>query len=91
MNNELYERAIKHWGVDLQYGMLGEEMAELTIAINKFRRDKATLIDVIDEVVDVQIMVEQMKVLFGINAECFKEVYDKKIERLKIMIENEEK
>lgn len=91
METDTYEKAIKHWGVDLQYGMLGEEMAELTIAINKFRRGKASLLDVVEEVVDVHIMLEQMRVLFGITPKMFNKTYDKKVVRLKQMIEDNEK
>lgn len=59
----IYQRAIKLWGVPAQLGMMQEECAELIAAINKYNRGKPAEV-VIDELVDVEIMVEQMRHIF---------------------------
>ena len=62
---ELYSRAIKRWGVELQMTMMIEEMAELTKAITKLQRSgfskREDRISFIEEFVDVTIMLEQME------------------------------
>lgn len=60
----IYERAIKTWGVQTQLDMVIEEMAELTKAIIKYRRDKGPMLDLLREGVDVQIMISQLETLF---------------------------
>lgn len=97
---EIYRKAIKHWGEELQVGMLMEEMAELTIAINKFRRSAIELgndimqskrKDIAEEIADVKIMLEQIKVLFNISDYEISSQYQKKLIKLEKMIENGEK
>lgn len=66
--NELYSRALEKWGITSQIQMLFEEMAELQNAICKFGRNRSTREDVVTEIADVQIMAEQMQLLFGIEA-----------------------
>lgn len=59
---ELYEKALKQWGFDSQKGMLFEEIGELMQVLNKFDRDKASVLNVVDEIADVMIMCEQKDV-----------------------------
>ena len=82
---QLYRKAIGHWEEGLQVGMLGEEMAELTIAVNKFRRKRGVkeLKKVIGEIADVKVMLEQIQVLFNIDDKEIKSEYLSKIEKLK--------
>ena len=60
---KIYERAVKRWGIKSQLGMLQEECAELIAAVNKYWRGKSIDL-VIDELVDVEIMIEQMRYIF---------------------------
>lgn len=66
-----------HYGVDTQSQQLVEEMAELTVALNKLRRGKASAVDnVIEEIADVEIMLEQIKYLLSITPaqiDCIKQ------------------
>ncbi len=65
---EIYMKAIEKWGLDLQVNMAIEEMAELTHALMKHRRDPDNIdkiIAVIDEIADVIIMINQIKIIFG--------------------------
>ena len=62
----LYRAALDRWGADLQADMAVEEMAELTKALIKFRRfptDK-TRAAVANEIADVEIMLEQLRMIF---------------------------
>lgn len=78
---EVYSQALEKWGVKAQIGILFEEMAELQNALCKMLRSRVSSYDVITEIADVQIMTEQMQVLFGI--ENVKEEKKRKFERLK--------
>lgn len=63
--------AVRTWGRDAQMLMMVEEMSELTKEICKFYRttdDKsasAVAGNIREEVADVQIMLDQMKIMFG--------------------------
>ena len=61
----LYDKAIKKWGVDSQVHMAYEEMGELLSVLNKLLRKRVTVDDVITEIADVQIMTEQLALIFG--------------------------
>lgn len=89
-NYHLYKEAIRLWSASAQVGMLHEEMAELTIAINKFDRGKDTVEHITEEIADVRIMLEQMQALFMITDESLKRVYDLKIEKMKKMLQKGE-
>jgi len=64
---KLYEQAIKKWGIDAQVKMIIEECAELIVKLVKLDRNKngSTADEVINEIVDVQIMINQAKIIFG--------------------------
>ena len=72
---EVYYQALKKWGTESQTRMLFEEMAELQNAICKYSRKRNNIYDVATEIADVQIMTEQMSIIFG------KEIVDKEKER----------
>ena len=64
---ELYKLAIETYGNEAQINQGVEEMAELIQAINKFRRKPSilTLKGIEEEMADVEIMLEQYKIIFG--------------------------
>ena len=73
------------FGFDEQTKQLNEEMAELTVALNKFRRygkmqREKRRADVVTEIADVYIMLEQMKYFLDCQDEVDKEI-EYKIER----------
>jgi len=80
-------KAIAKWGRTSQIDMLQEECAELIVAINKYKRNNVGTIEaVLEEIADVEIMIDQIKVLLEVNelrVDVFKE---KKIDRLKDML-----
>ena len=64
---EVYQAALNKWGVDLQTMMAVEEMSELTKEICKIKRGKMDLDALADEIADVTIMLEQMRMIYGLN------------------------
>ncbi|HEC82543.1 MAG TPA: hypothetical protein ENI53_01495 [Thermoplasmatales archaeon] len=73
--------------------MAVEEMAELTQVLMKYSRkiNNSTLNEIIEEIVDVEIMLEQLKIIFiaGRNFASFDyhKIRDIKLKRLKEMLE----
>ena len=82
----LLDRAITAYGAPAQMDMAVEEMAELTKALCKVKRvscaaeAKAVLEDVVEEMADVQIMLDQLRIIFGRSTA---EAEEHKLERLK--------
>ena len=70
---EIEGRAINTYGEQPQVDVAIEEMSELTKAILKYRRaenknkNEAEYLedDIIEEIADVQIMLDQMRIIFG--------------------------
>lgn len=94
MSDNPYADAIELWGEQAQIDMMIEEMAELTHALCKLKRAKYADVPrqrvlelaghVLEELADVQIMINQMTVLFG--TEPFNVVYRQKVKRMEDMI-----
>lgn len=67
----LLKKAIDTWGEDAQILMMIEEMSELTKALCKLYRAKGeqetdtAKRSISEEMADVQIMLDQMKIIFG--------------------------
>jgi hypothetical protein len=82
----LLDRAITAYGAPAQMDMAVEEMAELTKALCKVKRvscaaeAKAVLENAVEEMADVQIMLDQLRIIFHRSTE---EVEEAKLERLK--------
>lgn len=62
-----YNAALRKWGVDAQVMMAVEEMSELTKEICKIYRGKGTLDDLADEIADVLITLEQLKLIYDLS------------------------
>jgi len=56
--------ALEMWGIEAQLRMLQEECGELVAAVNRFMRGRGDPHDVIEEIADVGLMIEEMKVIF---------------------------
>ena len=94
MNNlkrhEILKDAIKVFGVPAQSDMCVEECAELIQALNKYRRKPSddTRENVLEEIADVQIMIDQMKIAFDTEERV--RLYDGiKVDRLERRIDEE--
>lgn len=85
---DLYRRAISKWGKDAQIGMLYEEMGELAAALNKWwRRGRVPAKAVWSEIVDVQIMLEQIRIITCATTTGLSRIRQEKLARLRERIE----
>lgn len=81
----LLEHAIRLYGEPAQMDMAVEEMAELTKAICKVKRAScaaeaaAALENAVEEMADVQIMLDQLRIIFGRSTA---EIEEDKLRRL---------
>lgn len=68
------QRAIDTWGKCPQLIICMEEMAELTKELSKNLRGQDNDLAIAEEVADVEIMLEQLKLIFNIrtDVECVK-------------------
>lgn len=84
--SELYKRASDLWGFQLQMDLVIEEMAELTEAIIKSRRNNSGITYAIkEELVDVEIMCEHLREIiesFPAGKEHLREIRKIKLSRL---------
>lgn len=83
----VYQKAINAFGVDNQLFQLDEEMAELIKAVNKWRRNQrpgneAFVADVAEEIADVEIMLDQLKIMLDIADNEIEDWKYRKIKRL---------
>ncbi len=82
----IYEKAVKQFGYESQLGMLQEECAELIVAVSKVERRKSgALENLAEEMADVQIMIEQIKLLVG--KEKVEQYRKSKLHRLKDLLD----
>jgi len=85
---KLYKKAIKAWGNASQLLMAVEEMAELTQAISHLLRDRNYAeSEVIEELADVEVMCEQLRVIIDKNDKIDK-IKEGKLARLSEMLED---
>ncbi len=78
-DKDIFETAIKVYGVLNQENMAIEECAELIQAINKKHRGRRHNIP--EEIADVEIMLEQLKIANGCHEEV-EAIRKEKVERL---------
>lgn len=78
---KVYLEAIERFGSELQIIVAIEEMAELQKEICKSFRGKANLENIAEEIADSTIMLEQLRLIFDVNAEVIDEM-DAKVTRL---------
>ena len=82
IEKEILEKAIQTWGKEAQVLMVLEEMAELQKEILKnINRGKENLMELIDETTDVEIMLTQLKMIYGIE-DAVKNHRSEKIEKI---------
>lgn len=89
MNNQILYGAIKTYGVDAQMKMAIEEMSELTKELCKNFRGKDNKEQIAEEIADVEIMIEQLKIMFGCSVEV-KRFKEWKMARLEERLEDEQ-
>ena len=78
--------AIETYGSVMQITVAFEEMSELQKELCKYIRGSGSQENIAEEIADVEIMIEQMKMLFNCEASVL-QVREKKVKRLKERIE----
>lgn len=92
---EIYNQATKKWGDVAQLDQCIEEMAELTVAINKYKRkvlygeyegSQKIIDNLVEEIADVKMCIEQLSDIifkqYDVDAEL-----DRKMQKLIAQIE----
>lgn len=87
---KVVKKAIRRFGKEKQVYIAIEEMAELTKELIKDKRGFDNHEQIVEEIADVEIMIQQLCLIFKCSNEVV-EMRRKKIERLKKRLENAEK
>lgn len=86
---QILNAAINTWGQNAQLDMMVEEMSELAKAICKYKRGaqipRVLVEQIREEMADVQIVLDQLKIMFG----KVEGIETEKLERLKGRIKRE--
>lgn len=80
---EVYRQARDVFGAQAQLVVALEELSEAQKEICKFLRGKGDPEHITEEIADVQIMIEQVKMLCAIDERTVQEQMDSKIDRLR--------
>ena len=78
---------IRQNGYKMQTMVAIEEMSELTKELVKFMRGENNTDAIAEEIADVEIMLRQMKIIYGIKDEDVEKLMVIKLERLKERME----
>lgn len=84
---EVLQRALDNYSSQAQIVMVFEEMSELQKELCKYLRGLGSFEHIAEEIADVEIMLEQMKLLFCC-ADDVRDVRRRKVERLKARLDN---
>lgn len=81
-NEYIYEQALNKWGFDSQILLTIEELAELQVELAKLLNGRIPATNIITEMADVEIMLEQLKVMYGFR-QAVENEKQRKLMRLK--------
>ena len=84
-DKELMQMALETWGQQSQLDMVIEECAELIDAIQKWRRHRIESIKVLEETVDVELCLNQLKMMLDAPI-LFENIKKEKLERLEKLL-----
>ncbi len=97
-NKNIYQDAIDKWGENAQFDQMIEEMAELTLAISKYKRQfNDSLLDdqkvgvmenLYTEIADVKLMIEEMEYMFG--KENVQKAYERQLKKFELELYGKE-
>ncbi len=74
--DDIYKKAVDKWGDEAQIMSAIQEMAELIKELTDIRRNRTSDEKIASEIVDVEIMLKQLKYIFSKNNERFDEILD---------------
>lgn len=86
---ETMRRAIRTYGEDAQKAVAIEEMAELQKEICKDLRHSSSYDHIAEEIADVEIMLEQLKIMYECQTDVQQWIY-RKLQRLKERMDREQ-
>jgi len=89
---KLMQTALDQWGLNAQAGQAVEECAELIVVLQKHVNrtpQPGTVDDILDEMADVEMMLAQMRLAFGIDDDTFRKRIENKFARLKQYLEDD--
>lgn len=78
---QIYKQAIEKWGTDAQILMVFEEMSELQKELCKNWRGKDNAEQIAEEIADVEIVLAQLKMIYGISG-IVRQFHEEKLMRL---------
>ena len=84
---KIYRKVIGKYGIEAQLDMVIEEMSELTKEICKIKRGKGKYMNIVEEIADVEIMLDQLKMICQIRVNVLHDMKFQKLERLKEVLE----
>ena len=80
-NEEKVKYIVKHYGHD-QANKAVEELIELAeVLVKYYNKDRVDMDALYEELADVEIMLAQVKILFGIDQEELREMVNRKLNR----------
>jgi len=83
-NTEKCRRIASHYGCENQLIQLAEECGELATAClhrRRNRKSKDTLDNLVEEIADVLVMIEQIRIVEGIKGRTIIESIERKLDR----------
>ena len=90
MNEKILKMIIEKYGKNKQVGQTIEEMAELTVELNKnINRNKENETEIILEIADVEIMLAQLILIYDIDPDKLQGAIEYKLLRQKARMEND--
>ena len=89
VDRSVFNRVIAKFGVEHQVSLIMEECSELILAISHYRRGRVKSDAIMEEVVDMTIMLEQVRLIYDPDDIEFGKIYKRKINRLEKLIEGE--
>ena len=90
---KIMQIALDQWELAAQVGQTVEECAELIVALQKYINrtpQPDTLENIIDEIADVEMMLAQMRLVFGIDDDVLRKRIEYKFEKLNQYLNNGE-
>ena len=85
---DIYNKAKQVYGIDNQVNKANEELSELIKELSRFLIDDGNMGHITEEMADVEIMIEQLKLIFE-NKRAVKVVKKDKIQRLSDRLDEE--
>lgn len=79
---DIFKKAIATFGPQAQLSQVEEELIELLDAIKRYQKKKVTKSELTEEIVDVEIMLEQLKLIFRIGPASLERTKEKKLKKL---------